>query len=397
MSYSISTLKTDLTGKLHGTSLSKIQGINNIIDEAARQVLQDVDPYETIKQAQITNGVYDSVYDYQLPSDLKGTKIVDIRPQANRGLEDRFFNRFSEDFDLRKADGTFSFSYNGSVRSLRLSRAINDNVTIHQMNSLTENGTWAATSDATNLTTDNVYYISGSTSLKFDLNGSTTAGYIENSTMTQLDLSDYEDQGSIFLWAYFPDSSIITNLILRWGNDSSNYWQATATTPHNETSFSDGWNLIRFDWNGATEVNGGSIDSETVDYARVTITYDGTADTDIRIDNIVIRLQEILELEYYSKYIFRDSSTNAFAENVASDNDLVNLDTDSYNLLLYKVAELAAINQQGVDSTLDYQIYRDNYERAVRKYKMMYPSQFKKPQVSYYNITSGNRTNDINS
>ena len=102
MSYTIINLKDDLSRKLHGTSLAKVQGILDLIFEAGRTVLQDTDPLETKRNAQIANALYDDVFDYAAPTDLKGNKIIDIRRQVNRKEGDNFSQTFNESFDLRK-------------------------------------------------------------------------------------------------------------------------------------------------------------------------------------------------------------------------------------------------------------------------------------------------------
>ena len=383
MSYTIAKIKNDIQRKIHGTSLNKIQDIDGVINEAARDVLADVDPAETIRISQITNALYNKVFDYQLPSDLKGNKVIDIRPQVNRTLNDNFSQTYSEAFDLAKENNTFNIQYNSGVKSIRISKDLGSGNTISSLNGITNNGTWVVGNDATNLTEDGLNYITGGASLNFDLDGSTTDGYLENSTLESLDLSKYENKGALFLYVYLPDSSIITNVDLRWGNDSSNYWNATATSQQNSVSFQNGWNLLRFDWNGATEI--GTGDSENVDYSRITINYNGTVDTDIRVDNLVIRLGSIYDIEYYSKFIFK-SSAGTWKEEEDDDTDEINLDTDSYNLLLDKIMTIVAPQISGVDSGFDFEVAREKYQTNMVRYKGNNKSQIQKPKVHYYRI-----------
>ena len=103
MSYLISDLKNDISRKLHGNSLSKIEDPLGLIYEAGRTVIDDIDPIMTKRRTQIANALYDQVYDYSAPSDLKGDKIIDIRRQVNRKSGDNFSQTFDESFDLRKS------------------------------------------------------------------------------------------------------------------------------------------------------------------------------------------------------------------------------------------------------------------------------------------------------
>jgi hypothetical protein len=394
--YTVANLKDDLTGALHGTSLNKINGLTNLIWRAARNVLTILDPDETIKSAQISNAVSDEIYDYLLPADLKGQKIIDIRPQVNRNAGDRISGRFSETFDISKKNNTFAIKNDSGVKSLRLSKSITPAPkTLHSMDSITDNGTWAVGGDASNLTRDNVDYVSGAASLNFDLTGAGTSGYIENSTLADVDLEDEDELSSIFVRVYIPDTSIITNFILRWGNDSSNYWADTVTAPHDQTTFKTGWNILRFDWNGATET--GTVDPKTIDYLRFTVTYTATAETDIRVDKIACSLGQIWEIEYYSKYLFRSTAGTWMAE-PTDDGDIVNLDEDGYNILLNELAYLASQQLQGEDSSVDADFFREElYGKPATTasdekiglydiYKEDHPSQAKKPRETYYDI-----------
>jgi hypothetical protein len=380
MSYTIANIKDDLTNTLHGTSLNKLQNVFGTINRGARDLLQDVDLAETKREQQITNAIYSDVYDYQLPSDLKSNKVIDIFPQTKRGLSDSARQSMAQYFEKNKDEDSFYIKYNSSTKSLRYKKTVTTGKTLADMNEITN---WSVGADATSLSKDKLQYISSGASLKFDLDGSTTEGYLENASLSSLDLSDYENEGSFFLWVYFPDASAVTNVILRWGNSATAFFLDTVTTKQDGTSFDNGWNLIRFDWNGASET--GTVDNSAIDYARITITYDGVADTDFRIDNLVYRIGEIFKISYYSKYLFSDAS-GVFKENATLDTDTVNLDTDSYNLLLYKIAEIAAQELQGEDSAFDLSYYKQEYQQRRKKYKMTNPSECLRPIIKYYKM-----------
>jgi len=379
MPRTIAQLKDDLSRKLHGTNLNQVQDVNGLINEAAREVLNDTDFYETKRIAQIGNAVYSDVYDYTLPTDLKGDKIIDIRPQVNRNDGDVSTRRYGASFDRFKTSQHFTIRDNQGVRSLRYNKGQGTNTAIHQVNSITANGTWTVGDDGTNLTLDTVNYISGNGSLNFDVSGATTTVSAQNTDMTAVDLSDYENQGSIFVWVYMP--VVITDATLRWGNDlDTNYWEDTVTAPQ-INSFQVGWNLLRFDWNGATE--SGSPDSTATDSVKISLTYDGNADTDYRLDNIVASLGEIYEIEYYSKYLFKNTS-GTLIEEVSNDTDEIVLDLEGYNCLLYKAMELAAPQIQAEDSGFDLSLYTNKYAVSSKRYRQKYRSERRKPKSYYY-------------
>lgn len=381
MSYSIIEWKTDLSGIVHGTNLDKIQGIFPIANRAARQLLLDVDPKETIMITPSVNVFYDKIYDYSTPVDLKSNKIIDIRQQADRSSMDSLRQTYSMHFDQFKKENDFIIEQNNGVKTLRFSKSLYPSgILLNQADSLTENGTWSAGSNAINLSLDSVNYISGSASIKFDISAGGTTAYIENSTFSSVDLSSISNNGAVFVWVYIPSTTIIQSVNLRWGSSVSDYYNRTVTTQHTGL-FKEGWNLCRFDWSGSTQV--GTPDDTEINYLRVTINYDGTATTGVRVDNIIAQIGQAFDIVYYSKYLFKDSDGNN-KEKADDDSDTVNLDTDSYNLFLMKSAEFAI--QQVKKQSPDLIYFQKEYDKNLVKYKKMYRSEVIKPAMTYYQM-----------
>ena len=98
---------------------------------------------------------------------------------------------------------------------------------------------------------------------------------------------------------------------------------------------------------------------------HIVFTYDGTADTDFRVDSLVYRFGEIFKIAYYSKYLFR-SSAGTFQEKVSDDTDLINLDVDSYNLMLLKTMDIVSQELQGEDSGFDLAVADRKYKEALK-------------------------------
>lgn len=394
MAYTIADLKEDLEPMLHSTALAKVRNPYYLFWRAARTLLMKVDPPETIRIAQIPNAIHDDIYDYTIATDTKGKKIIDIRPQAGREIEDSFSQRLSREFDKYKELGTFQVRHNKGIKSLRISADIKGSpVTVCQMDALTGEGTWTAGGDAANLTRDTLEYLYGAASLNFDLNAAGTVGYIENSTFDDVDLSDYDEVGALFVSIYIPDTTIITNFILRWGNDSSNYWSQTVTAPHDQSTFKTGWQILRFEWNGATET--GTVTPSAIDYLRLSVTYDGTAETDLRADKITCSKGEIYEQEYYSECLFQNSS-GTWISKPTDDTDQINLDEDGYNLYLFECGILACQQMMGEDAEADKREFKSQLNgdpnspsaegRAglYNKYKADHPSQALRPRQYYW-------------
>lgn len=210
-------------------------------------------------------------------------------------------------------------------------------------------------------------------------------GYLENSTMSPLDLSAQENQSSFFFYTYLPSGEDFTSITLRVGSSASNYWFLTVYKNQAGNAFVNGWNQLQFDWEDMNTV--GTPNSSAINYVRVSWNYNGELQTGVRLDSINSILGTIISYEYYSKYLFRSALTGAFQEKVTDDSNLINLDTESYNLLFNLTAFLSAQQQQGLDALFyDGNFFGQQYQEGLAKYKSMYKSEVQKPQSSYYKV-----------
>jgi hypothetical protein len=149
-------------------------------------------------------------------------------------------------------------------------------------------------------------------------------------------------------------------------------------------AFNNGWNLLRFDLNSKTTV--GSPVSTSITYCKVLFTTDGTAQTEVRVNGIICRLGKLMEIVYYSKYLFSDS-LNVWKETVTDESDRVNLDTETYQLFFNQVCYLTSQQLQGANALVyDSKFFKDSYDQGVARYRAMYKSEIQKPQAKYYRM-----------
>ena len=157
---SITTFKSELEAVLHGTTLNKVVNVNGVINRAARQLLVDVDPMETKRILPFTDIIYNGVWDYALPNDLKGNRVIDIRPQVNRQLTDYFGQIYNQPFDLIKIwslQPNFTIQYNTGIKTIRINAPqIPSGTVLNQCDSPNDNGVWNAVGTASNVQQDNV-------------------------------------------------------------------------------------------------------------------------------------------------------------------------------------------------------------------------------------------------
>ncbi len=385
--YSQSELFSIIEGNTHG-KFTQVKDRQITVNRAVRFVLGDVDLRSTKRNSTLSPNLFRDVFDYTAPTDLKENKIVDIRRQVNRPSSEGWIMVDETDFDRLKEVSSYriALAEDDLVRILKIDGVEGSvQAVLHNCDSVTANGTWAVGADASNLTADTENRIKGTASLNFDMAKGAATGLIELTGANEVNLTDHDEKSSIFVWVFIPDysdaqSDTVTNFILRWGNDSSAYWHRTVTTTNEGTTFFDGWNLLRFDWNGATKV--GTVDPAAIDYMRLTVTKSTSleADTDWRVDDIVSRVGEIYNVVYYSKFGWQ-SSAGAYIEESTATTDLLNADTTEIELIALKASELAS---QELKEYIDRDDFKAQYMEAKRQYVSQQPSEALRIKRTYY-------------
>lgn len=394
--FQISDVAGEITGMLHGTTLNQITEITGCWNRAARRIIDDLDPQETKIVAQFGK-VYDGVFDYPLAIDVKGNKIIDLFPQANRTLRDNFQQVYNKDFDLTKNYSLvpdFTPRYSGAVRTIRINaQNLQTGILINSADGYNTNGTWVAGANVSNVGTNNQYFTDGAAgSVSFQLNQTGIAGsigIIENSTMAPVDLTNHYNNADEFFSFYIPNASGITSIRYRFGSSSTAYYDSgDITTEQLGGAFVDGWNDVKKVWSDFTIV--GSPTISAIDYIRIAITYDGTLQTQVLLNQFWSRLGRIFNQEYYSKYLFRDAITNEFIPQWTDDTNYVNLDIDSINLFVFAALGEIVQQQQGADALyFDANEAEQRYTSALASYKLKYRSETQKPHTQYYTPPRG--------
>lgn len=342
----LAQLKSDIAARMKGTSIRQITDFYGTVASAASRMLSRIDTEETRRIVTITTPLYDNLNDYALATDYK--RMIDIYPTANRtgqpGLSD-FSQTTSRQFSERLDPNSFSVQWNNMQRTLRAQRLPQGNViTMDSFDSSTANGSWVASVDASGLYSEVLNYIEGNGALGFNLSGVTGSGVLTNSTASVVDLSLYNNQDASMVYFYIPSgfASRFTNFKLRKGTNASNYTEVTVTTKADGTAFTDGYNLLMFQWNTSTTV--GTPSNTNNQYRVFTTTYTtGAAINGCLLDNWTDAFGTLYKMEYYSEYLFR-TSTGTWIAVPTSDTDLVNVSPSSYEIL--KAEIMVDITQQ---------------------------------------------------
>lgn len=336
LNISLADLKSDIAPMMKGTSIKPITDFYGTAFRAANRMLARIDALETTRIVTLSMPFFDNLQDYDLPDDFK--RMVDIRPQANLRQNLPGNSQFSmtdtAQFSERLSSNSFSIQWNNMIRTLRAQRLpLGNVVTIDTFDGLTTAGSWSTEGDAQNIGTEPLNFIQGIASLSFDLSGATGSGDIINTTGLPIDLSAFYNEDWSMVYFYIPIgySARFTSFELRRGDNSTNYISQIASTAADGTAFSDGWNLLVFNWSTGTTVGTPTNTQNT--YKRFAVTYSaGAKIPHCLIDSWTDSFGQLYEIEYYSEYMFR-SSTGAWKSRPDSDSDLVNVGPASYEIL----------------------------------------------------------------
>lgn len=371
--YTQTQLKSDVNAKIKG-KIGVLVDFQSTLNQGVRQVLSDLDLVSTRRRTQLTPNLFNGIYEYAAPTDLKGYGVITVENQKFSKRTDWSLVPY-EQFLRRQDANTIAISDYDFVKKILINSTVDDDkITLSTLDSLTAGGgTWALLGDAENVEQDLDNVVEGNGCIKFDISsaGGTTAGIV-NSTLSQTDITNYlEGNGSVLVWAYITSTTNLTNYILRIGNDSSNYYSKTVTTQADGTAFVAGWNLLRFALTSLTET--GSVTDTTIDYCAIYMTKTAAKVSELgyRFDGLILRRGEINNLYYYSSYGWQNSS-GTYIVNSTSGSDLLNAGEDEYEIILAKCAELAA-DETDEEKVSEKEAGR--YRQLMKTYKMNSPSE----------------------
>lgn len=388
--YSVSDVGNELEGMMHGATLNQVTDLYGVYNRAARRIQEDVDLQETRIVASFGK-VYNGVFDYPVFTDLKGDRVVDFYPQANRTNLDDYGQQYGKDFDLQKnysIKPDFTMRYAGALRTIRINAAnLVAGTQVNAADLINDNGTWINSGSASAPTNNSLFFTDGvSGSVQTNLAAAGSTGALQNLTMTAVDLTNnLNNNADNFFQVYLPSAAAFSSLDFRMGSSQTKYYELTGiTTDFMGNAFSDGWNIIKVPFTSMAVVNAPNI--AAINFLRVNFNYNGTAQNQVLINQFYSRIGTLFNMEYYSKYLFRDSITNVFKEKVTADTDIVNLDTDGYNLFLFASGAEAVQQMQGLDALFfDAGSFENRYQTTLQRYFNKYKAETIKPHSYYYN------------
>lgn len=355
--------------------------IRDSLNRCISHMIKDHGIYAT-KDSSILD-VFSGVYEYPTPSDF--FDIINLQRQDSpreylRVKPEDFWTGFDNYSEVISVD-TYRDDHSILFKSTDIS-AVQE---LNDCDSLTANGTWAAeaSTDAANVTLEETNMTEGVGAVSFDVTvGASVNDYaaVEVTGMTQVDLTDYANKGTVFLDLYIPSVTALSSITLRWGNDSSNYYSKTVTAQFNGYAFRVGVNTLGFAWSGATET--GSVTDTAIDYLNVRVTYTAsyTSQTGFILDNIRVANPFRMSLRYYSTAFVLDGSTSGYVTKFTNITDSSLLDDADDDILLYwALSDAYWIKESPNDRVEALRLHQDALDRLKTRYNSE-----KKREVTFY-------------
>ena len=388
--YTYANLQT-LVREFSGQNAQNMGNERALINHAVRTVGSEMD-LKSAKRRAFLSPRLTSEYEYTAPANLKGWGIIDINTRVKRGTRQSSEWQLAtpEEFERLKTvyPNLITVSEFDGQKVMKISAVTDDDkLVIHNMNGVSSNGTWSVDSDATasnDLDTSTNESYTGSAHLVWDVDTTGTSATLQNSTMTQVNITSFKrDGGYIFLKQYIPvttasERAKITSFRLQIGSDSGNYYQDTATTGADGLTFVEGLNTLRFNL-PRTAAAGTPVDT-AIDYVRLGVVLSSafaSEEQGWRTDEIVARQGKVHQLYYYTDFLW-DCGTLRVS---AADTDILLAYEQELNLMALKGAEFVARSMKDYEQARE---LRADYKIAKREYELENPSEAKILSTYYH-------------
>lgn len=381
--YTLYNLRQDIDSNLHAGGVSQLQNFYNTVDKARRAMIGRIRPEELIRKAYLEQVLYPHVDRYAVPEDLKYDDVIEIQKLSSyrnvdsqtNPLEMVYRRRWSQ--KRRGQKNVMNVGYENGIKYARLydPRGQHDSyhyVTIHNCDSLTENGTWNTGGNVIKLKEDKLNHVIGHGSLSFDIDNSSTTGFIENFTLESFALDDFLQKGAVFNWLNLSLPQELTSVKLTLGSNTSDLttdlYESTVNQPHDSNEFTTGWNLLKFMLNNLTTI--GAPNPKDLKYIRITFTTTGASIPNCNLDNIIARVGNVYEVTYNSAWCFMDAASKAFKKIPTANSDLIVAEEDTYQILMMEATLMAQREIYGSGGAAKSDVYdvSGDLERAYEKY-----------------------------
>lgn len=382
----VAQLKLDIFRNVAPAKPSDSKDIMGAIQDAADRMLSFIKPKELSKRVIIENALYDQVNQYTCPEDLDTNKIMQWYELKDNKTADRWGRMMTQttnrtfDNATQHAHGhrnnIFTIEYQSGKKFLKASIK-NDNVglTLNNMDSVTSNGNWNVGGNVVDITTDNLTYVSGNGSVRFNVNTSSNTGYIDNFTMDSVDIEEYLNVGKVFTWIDLPELNELQSVTMNLYSSNSDYYSITVTSPHDTNQFQLGQNLLGFALDQDVMTTVGTPNPKDINHIRLTFVTNATVQMQsVRVDNIVARKGHVYGIQYITKNVFKDINTGETKSRPTQDSDVIMLEYDTYETLLSHCSYV--VGRELLSDKNDIVILKKEMEDSIGIYKKRHKEEY---------------------
>lgn len=380
MAHTRSQFKNDINSKIQGR-IGMVIDIDRGVNLSALSVIADIDTLSAKRSARLIPSVFPGIDEYASPSDMSERKIIGIPSQVHK-IDGGFNLTTPEEFRNKRNLRDIAVEYkNGQKNVLIHGDAVNSQDI--QISPLDSTDGWVAFGDTENISKDTGEYTQGIASVSFDITdaGGVTAG-IQKDDIDSFDITDYKNaNGAMFIDAFIQSVVGLTNIILRIGSSSSDYYNITVTAQNDGTALVSGWNTLRFDLQNLVAV--GTPNDIDMSYVALYMTKLGSkiSEQSYRFDNLTLKRGEIRNISYYTSYPWKNSVGAYISESTDDQDTLIFSDEEYTNIVLPKgISDIAyEINDIALGDR-----WLSVYQKGVALYKKEHPSESLLTITSYH-------------
>ncbi len=395
--YTVYNLAVDVKAKLHGIAIIG-PTLQRCLDEGRRRMIRNIKPPEIVRSMYMEQALYDQIQKYAIPEDLKYDNVLEIHQLASYRNVDTLQHPLSlvyrRQFDQQKrgSKNVMAIANENGVKYAMINhpRGLKQcqHLLLNDMDTLNKNGSWNVGGNVVDLRLDQLNHVTGKASLLFDIDGSSSTGFIENHTMNAVDIHDYLNTGAAFAWLSLPIPKEMLTVKMTLGSDASNLttdiYTATVNQPHDSNEFITGWNLLKYMLNNLNST--GNPNPKAIVYIRFDFTTTGQPIPNCNLDNAVVRKGVVYWMLYNSQYCLIDPVSGAWKQRTTRNTDILPLEEDTYGILMLETALSAMQERYGNNfgSSTDVTDLQSELEDCYSQYKLMHTDESIEPSDESY-------------
>lgn len=399
--YNIFNLRTDVARKLSTSVPSASLDFYGAIDEARRMMTKKVFPPEMIRRITLEDAIYHHIYDgYAVPEDMSYDNVVMINKLERRHGENvdtlenpmsvtRRKNFWKRDKHFGDCRNVMTINYTNGLKTASINNPTGlktVEMCINNMDSLNKNGTFTVGGNIGNLTVDHLNREQGKGSFSFDVNDSSTSGFIQTMDMQPFKIKDFIDKGALFQQFFTSMPLEITSISLSVYSSPDDYYRYTVNGPHNNsTGFIHGWNQLKF----LIQPYAGNPNPDNCIGFKVEITTTGRNAGVCGLDQFVARTGDVYEITYQSRYCIIDPVSQQWIQRPTKGTDELVFEDDSYDVFVLETA-LACMKELYANNAVakaDISGVEQDLKDAYYEYKMKYPSEVVEPSAQMFDFS----------